>query len=387
MIFNLHKFVLTFLFTFLTDEKFQIFLLTYLFVGALVVFLKFEFQNPFYYQVIAKGWSTMASLNLWTVTMLVFAKVFGETSFKEAVFLWIFGTPVVIAVNLTSEDKKTHYFFINPNHFSGGNEVINHIQYLQKLINQNPNRVSVTLLDGYIELHKTHCSDEQCPCKNNSKSFNANRIIYNLSSKSSILRLSLLSPKVNNEDLTEKEALLFYRIYQLYTKGLILFPKYLPLRISFAFFLLDKLSSRRQALQILTEAEQKPLQLDQEFLVFRYKKLIEDQIGEIQDQIGNDMDADNETSFMSQFRQFQALIEKSSLLHMEFWAQISEDQPDLARISDIGSKVSLSIRQVEDHWTKLIRTNPSNALLLRLYGKYFIEVLHNTTKGEQFLSK
>ncbi len=191
VIFNIHKLILTLLFTFITDEKFQIFLLTYLFIGALVVFIKFKFQNPFHHQITAKGWSTMASLNLWTVAMLILAKVFDDTKFNETVFLWIFGIPFVIAINLTSEDKKAPYFFINTRQFSSGSEVINHIQILEKLINQLPHRVSATLLDGYVELHKINCSDEQCPCQNASKGFNANRIIYNFSCKLNFSEYSL----------------------------------------------------------------------------------------------------------------------------------------------------------------------------------------------------
>ena len=62
------------------------------------------------------------------------------------------------------------------------------------------------------------------------------------------------------------------------------------------------------------------------------------------------MDLVSETAFQTQLRLFQASIEKSALLHMEFWSQLSEDNPDLGKMNDIGSKINSSVKNVEDNW-------------------------------------
>ena len=149
------------------------------------------------------------------------------------------------------------------------------------------------------------------------------------------------------------------------------------------------MSSRQQALQVLTDAEQRSPPIDQAFILFKYKKVIEDEIAEAQNDRKTEanIELEGESSFMHNFRLCQAYIEKCCLLHMEFWSQIQEDQPDLARINDLGLKISQGIKVTEDQWNKLVKTNPNNAKAYRLYGKYLVEILHNREKGEELIAK
>lgn len=39
----------------------------------------------------------------------------------------------------------------------------------------------------------------------------------------------------------------------------------------------------------------------------------------------------------------QTSIERSSLSHMEFWQQLSEDNPDLGKLNEIGQKINFSV--------------------------------------------
>jgi len=184
-------------------------------------------------------------------------------------------------------------------------------------------------------------------------------------------------------------VIIIYLISRLYSQGIKSFPAYIPLRIGYSFFLLDKMSSKQQALQVLTDAEQRSPPIDQAFILFKYKKVIEDEIAENQNDLQTDaiIDLEGEASFMHNYRLCQAYIEKCCLLHMEFWSQIQEDQPDLARINDLGSKISLAIKITDVQWNKLRKTNPNNAKGYRLYGKYLVEILHNREKGEELITK
>jgi len=53
------------------------------------------------------------------------------------------------------------------------------------------------------------------------------------------------------------------------------FPRSIELRINYALFLLDKMKSNRLALQELALAEQEKLFIDEEFVIYRYKIIIE----------------------------------------------------------------------------------------------------------------
>jgi len=391
---NIHKTILIILFTIFNTAHYQIALITYMVIGATVIFIMFQFYNPFYKEVISKAWSTMAAFNLWTILMLVFAKIMENTEFDECVFVWILGIPLVFLVNIHNIDKKMSYFLINTTKFRNGDEIINHAHYVQKLMAvQSHDNNAAVMLDGYLEMHKQDCYNEQCPCRDKSKTMANNTLARKLYSKSKLIDFLMIFNVDNNEGITEKEVILIYLIYQLYLTGIRTFPNCIPLRISYSFFLSDKMSSKQQALQVLIEAEQRLSSVDQEFIVFRYKKLMEDDLGENQQhiqlqQVDNGMiDMSNETSFLVHLRQCQANVEKSSLLHMEFWSQLAEDQPDLAKINELGSKITLSVKAVEDQWNKLMRINSNNAKAYRLYGKYLVEILHNKEKGEELLAK
>ena len=188
--------------------------------------------------------------------------------------------------------------------------------------------------------------------------------------------------------MTEKEAIIVYLVHQIYINGLKKFSGNTTLRISYAFFLLDKMHSKQQALQELFEVEQRNPAFDEEFIVFRYKKIIEDEIAEVQnEQSKGGLDVVSELSFQGHLRMCQANIEKAALLHMEFWSQLSEDQPDLAKLGDIGSKINLSVRNVEEHWGKLMKINPNNTKAMRMLGNFFIEIVHEREKGEELLDR
>ncbi len=324
----------------------------------------------------AKTWSTCAALNLWTVTMLVFAKIMEGTAFTEAIITWLLGLPLVLFLTVFTNDKRMDFLLINVNQFEKGKEIINQVTYLLKLLDtQETSHNSAVLLDGYLEVHKQDCPEPECPLKRKNKVLHNNKIIRNLLS--------------NDPNIKEKEAIIVYLVYQIYTQGMKKFSGNTTLRIAYAFFLLDKMHSKQQALQELIDVEQKNPSLDEQFIIYRYKKIIEDDIAESQqnEQKGGGLDVVNEMSFQNLLRMCQAYIEAAALLHLEFWSQLSEDQPDLAKLADIGNKITLAIKVVEDQWQKLMKINPNNTKAMRLFGEFLIEIVHDRERGEEILEK
>ena len=132
----------------------------------------------------AKTWSTCAALNLWTVTMLVFAKIMEGTAFTEAIITWLLGLPLVLFLTVFTNDKRMDFLLINVNQFEKGKEIINQVTYLLKLLDtQETSHNSAVLLDGYLEVHKQDCPETDCPLKRKNKVLHNNKIIRNLLSK------------------------------------------------------------------------------------------------------------------------------------------------------------------------------------------------------------
>ena len=159
------------------------------------------------------------------------------------------------------------------------------------------------------------------------------------------------------------------------------------MRICYGLFLVDKLKMKQQALKELSFAEQCKPSFDEEFMIFRYRKIIEDEIAESKNENEGKLDMVSEIAFQNRLRQLHLNIEKSSICHMEFWSQLLEDVPDLAKLSNAGMKMYYSINHVEDHLNKLQRVNPNMAKALKLYGKYMIEVINDKDVGQEYLDK
>ena len=89
-------------------------------------------------------------------------------------------------------------------------------------------------------------------------------------------------------------------------------------------------------------------------------------------------------NFENQFKTFVQLIEKSAMLHFEFWNHLLDEQPDLVRLSQQGSKINASISAVSDHWKKMSANTPK---AFKLYASYLIEVLNDKESGNEQMIK
>jgi len=167
--------------TFLTDEQFQVFLLALILIGSLILFVKFYYTCPFHNEIVSKVWSIFQAVNLWSAGMLVFAKIMEETLFEGSIIAWLIGIPFVVLIIITNRDHRIELLLINVNKMQSPGEVREQIRYLLKMIEwQAANKNSAVLLDGYIEIHKQSCNQEDCPLKQ--KVIKNNRFAKNLMS-------------------------------------------------------------------------------------------------------------------------------------------------------------------------------------------------------------
>lgn len=155
----------------------------------------------------------------------------------------------------------------------------------------------------------------------------------------------------------------------------------MPLRIDFANFLQSRMRDRKGALAELANAEKSKPGIEHQFMIFRARRLIEDELAEGSEHGGTDFMA--AMNYENMFKQFKQLIEKSALLHFEFWAHLQDDSPDLARLANQGAKINQSILTVEDHWKKLSRMANNAPKALKIYASYLIEVLNDKETGNE----
>eukprot|EP00826_Nyctotherus_ovalis_P052003 TRINITY_DN6541_c0_g2_i2.p1 TRINITY_DN6541_c0_g2~~TRINITY_DN6541_c0_g2_i2.p1 ORF type:complete len:122 (-),score=27.75 TRINITY_DN6541_c0_g2_i2:47-412(-) len=99
----------------------------------------------------------------------------------------------------------------------------------------------------------------------------------------------------------------------LFLQGISKFPACTSLRIGYAFFLKDRMSNRTLAINELLSAEKHHPSFDEQFLIYRYRKLIEDEMADVQtDNQTGTLDAISMIAYDNYMRQFKEAIERSA---------------------------------------------------------------------------
>jgi len=120
-----------------------------------------------------------------------------------------------------------------------------------------------------------------------------------------------------------------------------------------------------------------------------YRKNIEDEISmnKPSDHTGGAVFS-TEFSFQNEIRSLFSSIEKTTILHMEFWTQLCEDVPDLGKLNENGVHIFASIQEVEENWNRLKKIAGSSiSKPMRIYAKYLLDVLNNKEEGEALLNQ
>lgn len=70
------------------------------------------------------------------------------------------------------------------------------------------------------------------------------------------------------------------------------------------------------------------------------------------------------------FKSFKQSIERSAQFHFDFWNQLRDDRPDIAKLNSTGSKIIQCIKNTESQWFILQKLNSNAPKALKLYAKY-----------------
>lgn len=375
-IYNFYEMVMIFMYAFLYGEEYDYLFLFFMLVGSLVIFFKYYIDYPYYSSWFGVFWACLININLWSVIMALFAKLLEGKLFHGSVYAYMIGLCFIIVISIQSQDRRMVYLLKDINKFQNGREVITKVNYLYKLMALFPDdKDSSILLDGYFEIHKHTCQNEDCPMKG--KNPKANTMVANRQK---------IDSRPDRKAIEEKKNTLVSLMHELFINGVKKFPNNSMLRINYAYFLKDLRLMKKQALQQLGEAEKCKLFFDEEFLIYQHRKYIEDELAASTNEAGN-LDILSEIASQNHLTQMQKNIEKSAFLYMDFWSQLSETQPDITFLSNMASKISTTVTRIEEHWKKLQRVSPNIPRALKMYGRFFTEVLNDKEKGEKYIQK
>jgi len=127
--------------------------------------------------------------------------------------------------------------------FSKGEQIQHQLRtFLEIVDNIEHNRSSLIILKGYIHIFEDTCTTQDCDLKRYREEINQGKISH---------------------------TNLLLHAQHLYQLGINRFPSCTSLRVSFAFFLLERLNDKRRALIELTNAEKFFPSFDEQFIIFR----------------------------------------------------------------------------------------------------------------------
>eukprot|EP01022_Parablepharisma_sp_SALTPOND_P033551 TRINITY_DN88_c0_g1_i1.p1 TRINITY_DN88_c0_g1~~TRINITY_DN88_c0_g1_i1.p1 ORF type:complete len:1755 (-),score=211.95 TRINITY_DN88_c0_g1_i1:16687-21951(-) len=378
---NVYKIVCILLTTFFIQDEYRWMLTVVITAGAYMIFRKSFDEQPFYNETMNHVVDVVNGIFLWSCVVLCLVMLLEDTEFSGGVQLFFLGSPVVGFIIYSGTDRRKKLLMNPIEQFDSGDEWYQKVRHYMSLIyHKDTSRAAAIELKGFIYDHEETCDKRDCPLK-----------LY----KQNISGMIKDKKRKMGRNLgAENNNLLWGYANKLFQTGLSKFPNATMMRISYAIFLKEKLGNKNMAVSELFHAEKNGPPFDEQFVIYRYRKLMEEETTEVQGE-GNpgsgaqsaNLDVVSIIAYDNHMRQCKEQIERAAYFHMEFWTELQQRRPDLAKLSKTGSKINTTIAEVEDHWTKLQKINPNNPKALRMYGDFLIEILNDREAGQELISR
>lgn len=173
---------------------------------------------------------------------------------------------------------------------------------------------------------------------------------------------------------------------RLLEKSIRRFPKCSILKITYSNFLLDHMGNKREAMRELNECSKLKPSVDMQFIIYRYKRLIGDSLIESGRESGG-FEYISAINYEANFKKCKYNIERTALLHFEFWNHLLEDSPDLRRLMDLGIRIDSQLKIVDSHWDRMQLIYPNLPKAIKMYALFMMEVVNDKESGNELLQK
>ena len=350
-------------------DEFQYILSIYMVGSTQYIFDNYYNHNPFFDTRIRTAWKIYSSLLLWMALMTVLAKILEGQLFKEIIVCSLQGLVCISIVSICNREVKIEVLLLDPNSVFTDVELIKHINYVIYLFKQSKFDTNAnTFLDGFLEIHSQMCYDDECVLKKRNEMNKT--ILIETDNSHNTIQLG------ETEQEIARNRLIICLLNQLYTEGLKKFMGSTNLLVCYSLFLFEDCNNLQQAMIIIEEVGNHNPSFDQEFMIYRIKLLIEEILLE-QNSTKDDNKVFSDIHIQSQWREIQFEIEKCTIMHLDFWSQLTDEIPDQIRQHDLGIKILIIITSIERHWKKLSELGELQKRFMLSYGRFLQEILHD----------
>eukprot|EP01022_Parablepharisma_sp_SALTPOND_P015546 TRINITY_DN220_c0_g1_i1.p1 TRINITY_DN220_c0_g1~~TRINITY_DN220_c0_g1_i1.p1 ORF type:complete len:1613 (-),score=140.42 TRINITY_DN220_c0_g1_i1:7189-12027(-) len=362
----IYKIACIFLFAFFYNAEYSWLLVAVLFLGSIYSYWQCKVERPYYNETLAILWDVTNVVYLYVNSVLFLCMLLKDTNFAGGLQLIVLGIPIVAVVEYLRKHPKCKWITKEFDLLEDGLECSQYLRYFTYVVQNKHELENKVMLEGFINKHIEACNEENCQIK-----------IYRdkYSSKATVGRNALAG----------KMVLATY-LKKLHKKALKRFPTCPTLRIRYAFFLLEIMQDTLGAQKQLQKARANNPQLDEDFVIFRYSRIIEEQMAEYKHQgeaVG--MDRVSLIAYDNYFRQCKKKMKEAAKLHMEFWAGLNAQVPDITQLIKIGGKINKVISEIEEYWGLLQGLNANMPKAIRRYAKFLRDVLGDEDNAKELL--
>ena len=352
-----------------------ILILVLIICGNSLLYVSF-IKHPDNNEVIQKAKLFSYAIFAWSTFVLFIGQILITTVFDGCIGLFFIGMPIVLSIVLTSQINSTH-IIIDFNDTQNVSTLINNLRCLIKLIRKkDKTRKANIILKGYIFDFELSCPIKMCPLK------------------------QYLQCKRKNED---NSAFLLQHVDWLFTRAKAKFRNNIQIKLIYAVFLSDCLNKKQQAIIEIDECELNHMTFDEEFQCYRLRKQIEEQTMDTSEQnynnqtnnnnvqTNNDNNNNTNTNYSSldvasnlaykkYFHTFKTLINKASVLYIDFWSMLlnpTQDSKQLSKLNKCGTKINESVEEIKDIFNKIQKVKYNDKQTITLYSDFLSNILND----------
>ena len=340
--------------------------------------LKLYIDKPYYNMKQQRLLLIYNSIYMWANVMLVVCKIFERYKFKGFFYIWLIGVPIVCFIIYNFSNDTVRVLSKDIIFCKNAEEVQRHLKYLLTIsdsYNKKDKEFETQLINKYISNH--NCQDIAC----------------------SLCELKQKYKKdISNVPVKTIEKLLYNYIANTYSKEISKYPNNTSLRIAYSMFLFERKNDKALAYQQFDFAEKYSPAFDEEFIIYRYKRMIKDENEILYSSKINKSDEENleeeeldvvsSIVYDSHFRLCLYNIKKSTELYINFWEKIVNGGggQDLAILNEIALNINSANKNIVIHWKNMCEIKPNDPKTFKMYGEYVKYVLNNIDRGNELLT-
>lgn len=199
-----------------------------------------------------------------------------------------------------------------------------------------------------------------------------------------------LSEEKTSDDNSEKSLAWFRLLKAIIEVTLKKFNKSARLRLLLAYIQHEKLKNKFKSLFELMQASEMKPNYQEEFAIFRYSLIIEDEMVEADMRANNEMgtmDVNQMVQFQNMFVVFTDTIKTAVKLHLDFWRELTEENPDIKKLEGLGSGITKIVEDSRKQFEQMNDLNSNHHKCLEMFGRFLKEVVNDETNGQRILER